>query len=41
MIPTGMPTHGITKRKMMPTMMSATPTPIMVDAFPAAEGANP
>ena len=41
MIPTGIPTHGMMKRKMSPRTMSAMPSPIMREGFPAPGAANP
>ena len=40
MTPTGIPTHGTMKRKMIPTMMNAIPTPIMPAVFPAGRVTN-
>jgi len=40
MIPTGIPTHGTMKRKMIPTTMNAIPTPIMPPVFPRRRVTN-
>jgi hypothetical protein len=37
MIPTGIPTQGMMKRKMIPTNTSAKPRPIIPAAFPRDE----
>src|SRR4051794_4940178 len=40
MIPTGIPTQGMTKRKMSPITSSASPTPIMPGAYPRRSALN-
>ncbi len=40
-MPSGIPTQGMMKRKMIPITMSASPAPIMGTTFPSRGATNP